>query len=289
MACSLLAVNRSRIYYKKKSETEENIVLMNEIRDIYEKHPFYGYRRITHILKRISIKCNKKRIQRLMKTMGLQALYPQKKTSLANAQHKKYPYLLRELMIERINQVWQVDITYIKIGSGYGYLICLIDVYSRKVMSWALSPFLDTKAPLEALEKACSIGKPEIINSDQGCQFTSNDWITMVEKDGIQVSMNGKGRWCDNVYVERLWRTIKWEAVYLHCFDSLAVARKILGEYIEFYNQERLHQSLDYQTPDEIYYGRSIHKGSSESGQKNLELQPQGGVVNSQIQPIFLS
>lgn len=234
--CRLLSVSRSSLYYEKKKVNEIDVYIMNEIRSIYREYPFFGYRRIREMLNRRGILCNRKKVQRLMRIMGLQALYPGKKATVPNKQHKKYPYLLNGLEITGVNQVWQVDITYIKLRSGYGYLVCLIDIYSRRIMGWAFSPFLDTKVCLEALESALKDNVAAIINSDQGSQFTSNRWVEKLKAHGIALSMDGKGRWMDNVFIERLWRTIKWEAVYLHSFHTITEAKEVLKNYILFYN-----------------------------------------------------
>jgi putative transposase len=242
------------MYYQGKSINKEDIVIMNEIRSIYEKQPFYGYRKIHAALRSQGYTHNRKKTQRLMQLTGLQAIYAKKKTSISNVQHKKYPYLLRKLDITRANDVWQVDITYIKLRTGYAYLVCFIDVFSRRIMGWAFSPFLNTDLCISALERSLKMGKkPKIINSDQGSQFTSEEWIKKLTELGIQISMDGIGRWADNIYIERLWRTIKYEAIYLHSFDSVQQAQNCLEHYIKFYNSERFHQSLGYKTPDFVY------------------------------------
>jgi putative transposase len=258
--CQLLSVARSSIYYDSKPSSTENddVMLLNEIRDIYQETPFYGYRRIEVELRKKGFVINHKKVQRLMTLGGIKAVYPTKRTTVANPNHKIFPYLLRDMVIDKPNQVWQVDITYIKIRHGFVYLICLIDIFSRKVMGWALSTFLSTEACLEALEMALNHGMPEIINSDQGCQFTSNAWIDMLTINNIKVSMDGKGRWADNVYIERFWRSIKYENVYLNSFDSVDQAYEALKNYIEFYNQRRPHQKLNYHTPDVIFNLRVI-------------------------------
>ena len=287
--CQLLQVNRSRVYFKKKGVSKQDVFIMNEIRSIYEAYPFLGYRKIRVMLRDRNIFCSKGKVQRLMQIMGLKALYPTKRTTIPNSQHKKYPYLLRGLEITKINQAWQVDITYIKLRSGFGYLVCFIDIYSRKIMGWEFSPFLDTAMCLEALEKALKEGMPEIINSDQGCQFTSKIWCNTLTENGIKISMDGKGRWVDNVYIERLWRTIKWEAVYLHSFDSITQAREVLANYIIFYNQVRPHQSLDYKKPDDIYYENLTRKEQCKVDRETYILKTEGGEVDSKIQANFLS
>ena len=278
------------MYYKKKGVSEEDVYIMNEIREIYAELPFLGYRKIHAILRDDKhIPCKVKKIHRLMQLMGLKALYPQKKTTIPNVQHKKYPYLLKDVEIIRINQAWQIDITYIKLRRGFGYLVCLIDIYSRKIMGWAFSPFLDTKVCLEAFKNALKEGKPEILNSDQGCQFTSKIWCETLVENGILISMDGKGRWVDNVYIERLWRTIKWEAVYLHSFDSIEDARKALAKYMIFYNQRRPHQSLDYKKPDDIYYNFVDKKEQGKTMPEINILKPEGAEVDSNIQANFVS
>lgn len=256
--CELLGVARSSIYYQSKVVENDDAIIMNEIREIYHQWEFYGYRRIHIELMKVGIFINHKRVQRLMKLAGIKAIYPGKNTSVRNLAHKIYPYLLRGLKIERPNQVWQVDITYIKIRHGFVYLTCIIDVFSRKIMGWALSTFLDTQPCLEALTSALMHAKPEIVNSDQGCQFTSDMWIEVLTTNNIAISMDGKGRWADNVYVERLWRSVKYEDVYLRGFDTVGQARSSLQAYIDFYNQKRPHQSLNYHTPSAVYNLREI-------------------------------
>jgi len=251
--CWLLNVARSGMYYQPRCVENDDAVVMNEVRDIYQKAPFYGYRRILVDLRKMGFLLNHKRLQKLLGLAGIKAVYPKKRTSLANRDHKVFPYLLRDLKIERPNQVWSVDITYIKIRHGFVYLVCLIDIFSRKIMGWSLSTFLDTNPCIEAFENGLKQGKPEIINSDQGCQFTSAGWINRVSQNDILVSMDGKGRWVDNVYVERLWRSIKYESVYLFSFDTVDQAHVALRNYIDFYNQKRPHQALNYHTPDAIF------------------------------------
>jgi putative transposase len=251
--CELLNVVRSTVYYQPKSVEDNAAVLMNEIRDIYQETPSYGYRKITIGLRQRGFVVNHKKVQNLLATAGIKAIYPAKRTTIRNSEHKVFPYLLKGMVINRPNQVWQVDITYIKMRHGFVYLVCLIDVFSRKIMGWSLSPFLDTTACIEALKKALKHGSPEIINSDQGCQFTSDTWIETLTREKIFISMDGKGRWADNVYVERLWRTIKYENVFLHTFDTVDQAKLTLGKFIKFYNEQRFHQALNYHTPDAIY------------------------------------
>ncbi len=251
--CKLLGMNRSSYYYSPKESPQDQVTLMNEIQGIWEKHPFYGYRRITEILRRNGFHINRKRVYRLMRKMGLQALYAKPRTSIRNKEHKVYPYLLRDVDITHVNQVWATDITYIKLDSGFVYLIAIIDLYSRYILGWTLSTTLDTTFCLEALEDALDHGTPLIFNTDQGCQFTSESWVAALSDQGVAISMDGKGRCMDNIYVERLWRTIKYEEVYLQAYNCVVEARKSLGKYIEFYNNERPHQSLKYSTPAEVF------------------------------------
>lgn len=256
--CELLNVARSSMYYKTKIIENDDLIVINEIQNIYQNVQVYGYRRMTVELRSKGFVVNHKKVQRLMQASGRKAIYPQKKTTIRNLQHKVFKYLLRGLKIERPNQVWQVDITYIKVKNGFVYLTCLIDVFSRKIMGWSLSTFLDTASCLEALNNALQHGKPDIINSDQGCQFTSAGWVEALIEHGIFISMDGKGRWADNVYVERLWRTIKQEIVRLYRFNSVDQARLVLGDFINFYNTKRYHQSLNYHTPDAVYELKTI-------------------------------
>ena len=253
--CELLATVRSTHYYEpapRRDDTE----LANEIHEIWLDMPFYGYRRITAELKRRKHVVNHKRVSRLMAAMDIMALYPKPKTTVASSDHKIYPYLLRNLKIVCPNQAWSTDITYIKMPNGFVYLVALIDIYSRYVLTWRISNTLDKSFCLDMLAHGLTLGKPEIINTDQGCQFTSFDWINMVEGHGVLVSMDGRGRWIDNVFIERLWRTIKHEHVYLYSFDSVGQLKQSIGEFIDMYNTRRLHQSLGYRTPAEVYLMR---------------------------------
>lgn len=246
------------MYYKKKNQENNDAIIINELREIYLETPSYGYRRMTIGLREKGFLVNHKKVFALQKIAGIQAIYPRKKTTIKNQAHKIFPYLLRNLIIERPNQVWQVDITYIKIRGGFVYLVCLVDVFSRKIMGWRLSTFLDTTSCLDAFNDALQHGIPEIVNTDQGCQFTSEAWVMSVQHHGIKVSMDGKGRWADNIYIERLWRTLKYEMVHLHSFDTVAQVRSELARYITFYNARRYHSKLNYHTPDAIFAKKII-------------------------------
>lgn len=254
----MLGVVRSTIYYQPKKVQNDDGIITNEIRDIYQEWAFYGYRRIQIELAKRGFFLNHKKVQRLLAGTGIRAIYPGKKTTIRNPDHAVYRYLLKHLDIERPNQVWQVDITYIKMQHGFVYLVALIDVFSRKIMGWSLSPFLDTDSCLKALEMALKHGIPEIVNSDQGCQFTSSKWINALKLADIMISMDGKGRWADNVFIERLWRSIKYENVFLHSFDTVKQALDAISKYIEFYNRQRPHQALSYHTPNDIFILKRI-------------------------------
>lgn len=251
--CKLLNVSRGSMYYKPKTVTNNDSVIANEIHDIYQEKPFYGYRRITVDLRQRGYIVNRKKVQRLLRESGIQAIYPTKNTSKRNFAEAIYPYLLKKLIIDRPNQVWQVDITYIKIRNGFVYLTCLIDVFSRKIMGWNVSTFLDTAMCLDALHNALRYGTPEIINSDQGCQFTSEAWVAELKNNNIAISMDGKGRWADNIYIERLWRTVKRELIYLYSFETVEQVKRAIATFILFYNSKRFHQALNYHTPDDIF------------------------------------
>ncbi len=253
--CELLELPRSSYYHQPKPVSAADLALMRLIDECHLEHPYFGTRRIRDWLEDAGHVVNRKRIQRLMRVMGLVALYPKRNLSLANQAHKIYPYLLKGLVIDRPNQVWATDITYIPMSRGHVYLVAIMDWYSRRVLSWRLSNTLDTSFCVEALQKAIEThGTPEIFNTDQGCQFTSTEFTGALKQHDIRISMDGKGRWVDNVFVERLWRSVKYEEVYLRAYDSIGAARTSLAVYFEFYNSKRRHQSLDRKTPDTVYY-----------------------------------
>lgn len=251
----LLGVQRSSLYYTHVVVPDESL-LANEIYDIWHEESSYGYRRITHTLKRLGYTVNYKRVLRIMRESGIAALYPKPRTSTPDKAHKKYPYLLRNLQIEQPNQVWTTDITYIKMPDGWMYLVAILDVYSRYLLAWNLSNTLETGFCMDALKQAMSIAKPEILNTDQGCQFTSEEWIGYVETKEAKVSMDGVGRWADNIYIERFWRTIKYEELFLKPFESVTELKEIIATFVAKYNTKRLHQSLKYNTPYEVYSGK---------------------------------
>ncbi len=251
--CQLLSLNRSTVYYQPKPASDEDLKLMRRIDEMHLKRPFYGSRRICDWLQAENHDINRKRVQRLMRQMGIAALYPKKGTSRPGKGHKIYPYLLKGLKIDRPNQVWATDITFLPMAKGFVYLVAIMDWYSRKVLSWRLSNTMDTAFCVEALEEAIErYGCPEIFNTDQGAQFTSEAFTSILKAYDIQISMDGKGRWVDNVFVERLWRSVKYEEVYLHAYESVTQARNRIGGYFDFYNQQRKHQTLG-KTPEQAY------------------------------------
>jgi putative transposase len=257
----LLGVNRSTAYYKPTPK--DDVDLMNEIQEIYEQHSFFGYRRITAWLNREGTKINHKKVKRLMDIMGLQAVYPKRKLSIRHKEHKVYPYLLKKKEPQKANDSWCTDISYIRIAGHYAYLTALIDCISRRIMGWWISPFLDATGCLKALEMALQDAKPLMINSDQGSQFTGEEWITCLTDHGIEISMDGKGRCLDNIWIERFWRSLKYEEVYLKDYRDVAEARKAISSYIDFYNHLRPHSALGYATPDEVYQASLTDKAAS--------------------------
>jgi putative transposase len=254
--CELLGVNRSGLYYQPCGESAENLRLMRLIDEEYTRRPFYGSRRMMQWLHEHGYQVGRHRVRRLMELMGLEAVYPKPRLSQPGEDHKIYPYLLDGVAIARVNQVWSTDITYIRMADGFVYLVAVMDWYSRYVLSWALSLTLELPFCLEALEAALRHGRPEIFNSDQGSQFTSEKFTGELERRGIVVSMDGRGRCLDNIFIERLWRSLKYEEVYLRDYQLVPEARQGIGNWFRFYNHQRPHQSLAYQTPAIIYRGR---------------------------------
>lgn len=262
--CELLGLNRSSLYYQPATETAENVRLMRLIDAEYTAHPFNGSRKLTRWLVGQGEAVNRKRVQRLMRLMGLEAIYPRPKLSAGGRGHRIYPYLLRNVSIERPDQVWSTDITYVPLASGFLYLAAILDWYSRYVIAWRLSNTLDGSFCLEMLEEALGRGKPEVFNTDQGVQFTAGAWTGRLESAGVAVSMDGRGRCLDNVFVERLWRSVKYEDIYLYRYETVPQVQDGLGRYFLYYNEERLHQSLDYRTPATAYReGRTAGKRSA--------------------------
>ena len=259
--CELLGLSRSSLYYEPGGEAAEDLRLMRKIDEQYTARPFYGSRRMTIRLNEQGEEVNRKRVQRLMRVMGLEAIYPKPRTSVAGKGHRIYPYLLRGVTVERRDQVWSTDITYVPMTSGFMYLAAVIDWFSRYVIAWRLSNTLDGSFCLEMLEEALRGGRPEIFNTDQGVQFTAAAFTGRLESAGVAVSMDGRGRALDNVFVERLWRSVKHEDIYIQGYDTVPGLHRGLARYFAFYNDERPHQSLGYRTPAAVYRATEVNKG----------------------------
>ena len=252
--CRLLELSRSSVYYRPVGESAQTLALMRRIDELYLQYPFYGSRQMVRHLAREGVRVGRHRVRRLMRLLGLEAIYRKPRTSVANPEHRVYPYLLRGLTIERPNQVWCADITYIPVQGGFLYLVAIMDWASRRVLAWRLSNTMDTEFCLAALAEALEgYGIPEIFNTDQGSQFTSIAFTGLLETTGIRCSMDGRGRCLDNVFIERLWRSLKYEAVYLHDLEDGFKAQRVIGEWMEFYNEQRPHSALAGRTPEEAY------------------------------------
>lgn len=252
----LLGLSRSSVYYTPRPLSERDLKLMRRIDELHLKWPFYGARKLARELRKEGHEVGRRHVTTLMRRMGIEALYRRPRTSIPARSAAIYPYLLTGLAIERPNQVWTSDITYLPMAHGFLYLVAILDVASRKVLAFRLSNTLRADFCLEALEEALAkFGKPEIFNTDQGSQFTGEEWTQRLKEAGVAISMDGKGRWIDNVFIERLWRSVKYEEVYLHAYANGTEARRALTSYFSFYNERRSHQSLDYRTPNEVYFG----------------------------------
>jgi len=254
--CELIGLNRSMWYYRPVDESEEDLLAKRLIDEQYTSTPFYGTRRMKVHLKSKGLDINRKRVTRLMREMGIQAIYPKPKLSMSDSGHKIYPYLLRGLSISRPDQVWSSDITYIRMSKGFVYLTAVMDWYSRYVLSWSISNTMDVHFCLDALHKALLKSRPEIFNTDQGSQYTSTAFTDMLINEDIRISMDSRGRAFDNIFIERLWRSVKYEEVYLNEYESVKHVVQGITRYFEFYNTERPHQSLGYKTPYEVHYGQ---------------------------------
>jgi putative transposase len=251
--CKLLELNRATFYRQPGSESPENLALMRLIDEQFLRTPFYGTRRMAVVLGTEEEPINRKHVQRLMRLMNIEAIYPKPRTTQRDATHKIYPYLLRNLAITRPNQVWSCDITYVPMPTGFMYLTAVIDWFSRYVLAWGLSNTLDAEFCIEALETACTTAQPEIFNTDQGVQFTSRAFTSRLESRGIAISMDGRGRALDNVFIERLWWSVKYESIYLHEFATVGSLQRGLTDYFRFFCHERPHQALQYRTPADVY------------------------------------
>jgi putative transposase len=253
----VLEISRSSVYYQPRPVSEADLMLMRKIDELHLNYPFAGSRMLRDMLAQQGLEVGRRHVRTLMRRMAIETLYRRPNTSKPAPGHRIYPYLLRGVAITRPNQVWSTDITYIPMAHGFVYLIAVVDWFSRRVLSWRLSITMDVSFCIEALEEAISqYGKPDIFNTDQGSQFTSEAFTGRLKQEGIDISMDGKGRWCDNVFVERLWRSLKYEHVYLYAYESVAEARSKIGRYLEFYNTSRPHSSLGAQTPDQVYFHR---------------------------------
>ena len=253
--CELLGLCRSSLYYRPQPVSAADLALMRRIDELHLEYPFLGARKLARMLTREGVAVGRRHVGSLMRLMGIEAIYRKKRTSLPGTGHQVYPYLLGNLAIERPNQVWAADITYLPMAQGFAYLVAILDLYSRKVLSFRVSNALATEFCVEALQEALArYGAPEIFNTDQGSQFTDEDFTAPLANKKIRISMDGKGRWVDNVFVERLWRSVKYECIYLHAYETPREVRLALTDYFHFYNARRPHQSLDYQTPDEVYF-----------------------------------
>jgi len=256
--CRLLKVARSTLYYRPVAVSADDLAVMRRMDELHLAWPFYGSRRMAAALRREGRSVNRKRAKRLMRTMGLEAIYQKPNTSRGHPDHKVYPYLLRGLVVDRPNQVWCADITYVPMAKGFVYLVAVMDWFSRRVLSWRLSIAMEADFCVEALSEAMERhGRPEIFNTDQGVQFTSGAWLDELASGGVRISMDGKGRYLDNIFIERLWRSLKYEEVYIKAYDSVPEARRAIGEWLAFYNDVRPHQALDYRTPREVYEGEA--------------------------------
>ncbi len=264
--CRLLSISRSSWYYKPKGEPPLNLKLMRLIDEQFLVTPYYGSRQMARWLKRQGYDVGRHRVRRLMRVMGLRTIYQEPRTSQPHPQHRIYPYLLRNLAVTRANQVWCTDLTYIPIKRGFLYLVAIMDWQSRKVLSWRLSNTMEAQFCVEALEEALTrYGRPDIFNTDQGAQFTSCDFLAVLKDHEIKISMDGKGRWIDNVFIERLWRSLKYECVYLNAFENGSQARIQIGAWLKHYNQTRPHSTFDGQTPDEVYNLSHLQGPTSEA------------------------
>jgi putative transposase len=254
--CRLLGVARSTVYYERRGPSLWDLAVMRQIDEQYTRAPFYGVERMTASLRRAGMRIGHNRVRRLLRVMGLEALYPKRRLSVPGGpEHRIYPYLLRGLRIERPNQVWSADITYIRLSQGFVYLMAVLDWFSRYVLSWSLSTTLEAWFCVQALREALRMARPEVFNTDQGSQFTSGEWIEELTKAGVAISMDGRGRVFDNIFTERLWRSVKYEEVYLKDYGDVDEAREGLDGYFKFYNTSRPHQGLGYRTPWEVHVG----------------------------------
>jgi len=274
--CELLGLPRASYYYEARPESAENLALMRMLDEQYVWTPFYGVPRMTAWLRQRGRVVNEKRVRRLLRTMGLEAIYPKPRMSVSIGGNRVFPYLLRGVVVERPDQVWATDITYLRLARGFGYLVAIMDWFSRYVVAWELAPTLDADFCVRALTRALARTRPEIFNSDQGSQFTSEAFTGVLTEAGVRISMDGRGRVFDNIFVERLWRTVKYEEVYLKDYRDLEVAQQSLRQYFGFYNEERLHQALAYRTPAVVYGEVGSRKRGAACALHNVLCPPRG-------------
>ena len=254
--CELLGLCRSSLYYRPQPLAEADLLLMRRLDELHLLYPFLGARRLARMLEREGVDVGRRHVGTLLHLMGIETIYRKQRTSRPAPGHRIYPYLLRDVVIERPNQVWATDVTYLPLAKGFAYLVAILDLYSRKVLAFRVSNTLATDFCIEALDEALRrYGAPEIFNTDQGSQFTDGAFTAVLDRTGVRISMDGKGRWIDNVFVERLWRSVKYESIYLHAHETPREVTGELARYFKFYNAQRPHQSLDYRTPDEMYFG----------------------------------
>jgi putative transposase len=274
--CRLLKVARSTLYYRPLPVSEDDLSLMRRIDELYLAWPFYGSRRMVAVLRREGVTVNRKRVRRLMRLMGLEAIYQKPNTSRGHPDHKVYPYLLRGLVIDKPNQVWCADITYIPMSKGFVYLVAVMDWFSRRILSWRLSITMEADFCVEVVREAMERhGRPEIFNTDQGVQFTSAAFLEPLEAAGVRVSMDGRGRFLDNIFIERLWRSLKYEEVFIKAYGSVPEARRGIGGWLCFYNDERPHQALDYRTPCAVFEGGACgHVDNPSASLRDASLLP---------------
>jgi putative transposase len=288
--CRLLKVARSTLYYRPVPVSADDLAVMRRMDELHLAWPFYGSRRMAAVLRREGWAVNRKRAKRLMKVMAIEAIYQKPNTSKGHPDHKVYPYLLRGLTIDRPNQVWCADITYIPMAKGFVYLVAVMDWFSRRVLSWRLSITMETDFCVEALAQAIERhGQPEIFNTDQGVQFTSAAFVDELADRGVRISMDGKGRYLDNIFIERLWRSLKYEEVYIKAYGSVAEARRSLGEWLAFYNNERPHQSLEYRTPREIFEGAACeHVDNTSASLRDAPVLPTCSQAHHQEKEVIM-
>ena len=273
--CGLVGLSRSTFYYRPAETSQAELSLLRSLDELFTAHPYYGSRRLAQALKQNGLAVGRKRIGRLMKVLGLDPIRPRPKTSQKSPGHRIYPYLLRGRKSFFPNDVWATDITYVRLRRGFAYLVAHLDWASRYVLSWRLSSTLDVIFCMESLEEALGHGKPKIHNSDQGSQFTSDAYLSVLQREEIAISMDGRGRWADNIFIERLWRTVKWECLYLSEIETPREASRVLGEYFQFYNSKRPHQSLDYATPYQVWCGEvSVNQRSEDESLESEFLPP---------------